>query len=726
MNNMIASPHSVLKEVFGYENFRLHQESIIESVLQGNDTFAIMPTGGGKSLCYQIPALVNEGLCLVISPLIALMKDQVDALVIQGIEAAYLNSTQSSGEQNDVFRRLKEGNIKLLYLAPERLFDESDFFLNFLTTLNVSLVAIDEAHCISSWGHDFRPVYLKLAKLKDKLENVPVIALTATADKITQKDIVEKLELQEAKTFISSFNRANITYHVSAKNDSFKQLVEFLNGFKNESGIIYCLSRDSTERTAAKLSEYGYEAEAYHAGMSPEQRGDVQERFIKDELKIVVATIAFGMGIDKSNVRFVVHLDLPKNIESFYQETGRAGRDGLPSTTLLFYSYGDVFRLRNFIKDDGDPDQVEIQTKKLERMAEFGALTTCRRRYLLNYFGEDAEDNCGSCDNCQNKRETFDGTEVAQMALSAIARLKENYGMNLVIDFLRGSKSEKIKSFMKELPTYGLGQSKSKQEWIHYFKELLRQDLVSKTEDQYPILNLNKASWQVLKGNLKVTMNKPITQTFATETVSEETYDKLLFEELRSWRRDEANASGLAPYMIFSDATLKQLSTYLPLQHSDLMQITGFGQVKIQKFGMEVLQIIRNYAAERDLSTRMHLKKGIKSPVVKKKTETSRRSGGTQDVTYKLYKDGMSIEEIVSNRNLSLSTIENHLSTFIESGDLAIDELVSSENQDLIRKQIDIHGWVSLRSLKDNLPDNIDYGQIRWVVSDVRREVNEK
>ncbi len=719
--NMVISPISVLKETFGYDQFRLHQEDIIESVLEDRDTFAIMPTGGGKSLCYQIPALIKEGTCLVISPLIALMKDQVDALKLQGIPAAYLNSTMSTEEQNEVFRQLKSGDLKLLYLAPERLFDENEYFLKYLESIQISMIAVDEAHCISSWGHDFRPVYLQLAQLKKRFDQVPLIALTATADKITQADIVEKLDLKAAKTFISSFNRENITYHVSAKNDSFRQLLGFLEGFKEESGIIYCLSRDSTERTAEKLRSVGYEAESYHAGMSTELRNDVQERFIKDELKIVVATIAFGMGIDKSNVRFVVHMDLPKNIESYYQETGRAGRDGLPSTTLLFYSYGDVFRLKNFINDEGDPEQVEIQTGKLEKMAEFGQLGTCRRKYLLNYFGEDAPDECGNCDNCQNTQETFDATELSQMALSAIARLKERFGMSLVIDFLRGSKSEKIKDYMKEMPTYGLGSRYSKQEWIHYFKELLRLGLVSKSEGQYPVLELNKSSWEVLKGQLKVTMNKPVAHSFDLPAMGEEVYDQQLFNELRAWRRDEANAQGLAPYMIFSDLTLKQLATYLPLQHSDLMQINGFGQIKIQKFGMEVLQLIRNYTASRELTSRMHLKKGL-AAVSKKRPQKYGSFGSTQDASFDLWKEGNSVEEIAKSRGLSLSTIENHLSVFIESGDIPIDQLVTAKHQELIRKQIEIHGWVSLRTLKDNLPDEISYGMIRWVVSDVRRE----
>ena len=721
MITMTDSPQDVLKEVFGYEDFRLHQKEIIENLLSGRDTFAIMPTGGGKSVCYQIPAIMLDGTCIVISPLIALMKDQVDALKIQGVNAAYLNSTQSAEEQNEIFRLLRQGDIKLLYLAPERIFDDNQYFLNFLTNLNISFIAIDEAHCISSWGHDFRPVYLKLAELKQKLSDIPVIALTATADKITQRDIVDKLNLRGPKVFISSFNRANIEYHVSPKNNSFQQLMEFLIGFKEESGIIYCLSRDSTERTAQKLKDYGFIAEAYHAGLESDVRASVQDRFIKDETKIVVATIAFGMGIDKSNVRFVVHMDLPKNIESYYQETGRAGRDGLPSTSLLFYSYGDVFRLRNFINQDENPEQEKIQLKKLDEMADFGQLTTCRRQYLLKYFGEDAPADCGSCDNCLNKYETINATEISQKALSAIARLQENFGMNLIVDFLRGSKSEKIKDYMRDLPTYGIGAELSKSDWIHYLKEMMRQQIISKTEDQYPVLKLNSKSWDVLKGNQEVILNKPKESIVSQQLITEETYEKSLFQDLRAWRRDVASSNGLAPYMIFSDASLKELCTYLPLQHSDLLLISGFGQVKVEKFGLEVLQIIRTFCAERDLTSRIHLKKGVKpKKSVNSKRTMSGGTSGTKQATLDLWNQGYSVEQIAVQRELSQSTIENHLSSFIESGQLNVTDLVDSKIQSLIKEQIELHGWVSLRTLKDNLPENISYGEIRWVVSDVK------
>ncbi|MCG8306760.1 MAG: RecQ family ATP-dependent DNA helicase, partial [Cytophagales bacterium] len=405
------SAQEILQEVFGYSEFRGNQVAIIESINSGNDTLVLMPTGGGKSLCYQIPALMATGLTLVISPLIALMKDQVEALKQHGIGAAFINSTQDYQEQEVILQQIQRGEIKLLYVAPERLFSDNVSFVGFLKKQDISLVAIDEAHCISQWGHDFRPEYLKLGGLKVLLEQeFPVMALTATADKQTRQDIVEKLGLANPAIFISSFNRENIQYHILSKTQQYERLVKFLNQHKEESGIIYCLSRKSTEQLAERLAYEGFSAKPYHAGLDTALKNEHQEAFIRDDIKIIVATIAFGMGIDKSNVRYVVHMDLPKNIESYYQETGRAGRDGLPSRAVLFYSYGDVVRLRYFISVEGNEEQTQIMSEKLDTMARFCEITTCRRQFLLRYFDEDFPDNCGACDTCLNAGETFDGT----------------------------------------------------------------------------------------------------------------------------------------------------------------------------------------------------------------------------------------------------------------------------------------------------------------------------
>ena len=551
-----------------------------------------MPTGGGKSLCYQIPALVLEGLTVVISLLMALMKDQVDALKLSGVAAAYLNSTQDHHEQAYIMDMLKLNEVKLLYVAPERILGKESNFVDFLKTLDISLIAIDEAHCISHWGHDFRPEYLMLSELAKVLKKkVPTIALTATADKITQKDIVDKLQLENPQVFISSFNRPNIQYHVTPKRNSFDQLLDFLHQNKNESGIVYTLTRKSTEKIADQLTEEGFNAKPYHAGLDTAVKTNHQEAFLKDEVKIIVATIAFGMGIDKSNVRYVVHMDLPKNIESYYQETGRAGRDGLPSQALLFFSFGDVFKLKGFVEIEDNQEQSAIVLQKLDQMAKYGQLKTCRRKYLLNYFGEEFAIHCGACDNCLNTFETIDGTEIAQKALSAVTRLEERFGVNYIIDFLRGSKSEKIWDRHKNLKTYGVGAEISKEDWRHYINELIGLEYLTRDNGKYPILKLGKKSWDVLKKGEKVSVNQPITQRFETETTNTD-YEYPLFDQLRTARRQWAAKENLPAYMVFSDATLRELATYLPLKTSDLASINGFGKIKIEKFGPVVVEVI--------------------------------------------------------------------------------------------------------------------------------------
>src|SRR6195952_2361931 len=469
------TPIQALQKYFGYSAFRHQQGAIIQHILDKKDVLTLMPTGGGKSLCYQLPAVLLEGLTIVISPLIALMKDQVDALNVNGIPAAFINSSQSTQEQIEISTRLKNNQIKLLYLAPERLFGKESKLIDFLKTLPVALIAIDEAHCISHWSHDFRPEYLMLAGLKTEFPNIPVIALTATADKLTQKDILEKLNLKNPAIFISSFNRENITYRVTPKKNSFNQLLAFLEDKKDESGIIYCLSRKSVESLAADLKARGYSAEAYHAGLDGAVKARNQETFLRDDVKIIVATIAFGMGINKSNVRYVVHVDLPKNIEGYYQETGRAGRDGLPSDALLLYSYGDANKLQRFARIEGNEEQSAIMLKKLDDMVKYSQLQTCRRQYLMQYFDEAFPNHCGSCDICLSEFEKFDATLIAQKALSAVARLKERFGNTYVIDFLRGSKREKIREEHKLLKTYGAGADIHRADWFRYIRELVAQ-----------------------------------------------------------------------------------------------------------------------------------------------------------------------------------------------------------------------------------------------------------
>ncbi|MDQ6815095.1 MAG: RecQ family ATP-dependent DNA helicase, partial [Bacteroidota bacterium] len=415
----LPNPQTILQRVFGYDSFRHNQQEIVEHVLAGNDAMVLMPTGGGKSLCYQVPALCLPGVTIVVSPLIALMKDQVDALLVSGVKAAFLNSTQSNAEQTFIFQQLKANQLKLLYLAPERLMGNETQFINFLQQISVSLFAIDEAHCISQWGHDFRPEYLVLGQLKKRFPSIPIIALTATADALTQKDIIDKLQFDDFRVFENSFNRPNIWYYVKPKKNYYEALINYLKQHKNDSGIIYCLSRTSTEKLAEDLKADGFSAAAYHAGLEKSQRDDRQEKFLKDDIHIMVATIAFGMGINKSNVRFVVHVDLPKNIEGYYQETGRAGRDGLHSEAILFYGVGDVMKLKRFAEVEGNEAQTKIMLQKLDKMSKFCEIRTCRRKYLLNYFNDAAPDYCGSCDNCLLAPVLKDTTIIAQKILSA-------------------------------------------------------------------------------------------------------------------------------------------------------------------------------------------------------------------------------------------------------------------------------------------------------------------
>jgi len=712
----MKTPLQILKTTFGYEKFRHEQEKIIQCALNKQDTMVLMPTGGGKSLCYQIPALILDGLTIVISPLIALMKDQVDALRLNGIKAAYLNSTLSAQEQSHVISQVRNNELKMLYLAPERLLGQENRFINFLQGCNVSLFAIDEAHCISQWGHDFRPEYMMLAQLKTAFKNVPVMALTATADKLTRRDILEKLNLHQPQVFISSFNRENIHYHVKPKRNSFDELLDFLEPRKEESGIIYVLSRASTEDLAARLDAEGFSVKPYHAGLERDTREKHQDMFLKDEVNIIVATIAFGMGIDKSNVRYVVHMDLPKNIESYYQETGRAGRDGLKSDALLFYTYADVMKLKSFVEIDGNPEQSKVMLKKLDEMSEYGNLRTCRRKYLLNYFDEEAESECGSCDVCLSDYEKFDGTVIAQKALSAVARLEEKFGATYIIDFLRGSQSAKIWDRHKQLKTYGVGTDISKENWQQYMNDLIHLGYLEKTEGRYPVLQLTEKSNAVLYNNEKVMLVEAITQQ-KEEAVAAPPYEKDLFIQLKELRNQLAREENVPAYIIFSDATLQELATYLPGTLDELKQISGFGAVKIQRYGEEFLQKVTEYKQENGLESKMDQKRPKRVRKPRKEVTTN-----TKLESLNLYKKGNSVPEIAKIRNLSPNTIEGHLAHFISESTLTIEQFVSDEKIALISKAIEKHGDVGLSPIKNELGDEVSYGEIRMVLSHLRRE----
>lgn len=718
----MKTPLEILQQYFGYDNFRLEQASAIENVIAKKDTFVLMPTGGGKSLCYQVPALFLEGTAIVISPLIALMKDQVDALRMNGISASYINSSMSAWEQNETLHQLKNGQLKLLYVAPEKLSADNGAFLKLLNEVNISLFAVDEAHCVSHWGHDFRPDYLFLNGLNNQFPNIPIIALTASADEITRKDIIKQLNLQEPLVLISSFDRANIKYFVQPKQSVLQNILQYLNEHPNDSGIIYCLSRKGTEEMSNNLKENGINSAFYHAGLSSVERAKVQENFLKDKTRVMVATIAFGMGIDKSNVRFVMHADLPKNIESYYQETGRAGRDGLPSEAILFYSNADVVKLRRFAMIEGNEEQSNLMLHKLKQMSDFAEMQKCRRQYLMEYFGEKHAGNCNSCDFCLSEFETFDATIDAQKLLSAVFRLKERYGKNLIIDFLRGSKSAKISDYMRSLPTYGVGMDHDKNYWQNLIRQLLINNFLSESNEEFSVLKLTEESKLVLFKNKKVIFTKVKEQAKAV-TIAEVENDysisnidanEDLFIELKILRREIAERENVPPYVIFSDATLLELSTYLPNSKEELNQISGFGAFKIEKYGEIFLPIILEYCKSNNLSSKINEKKQKRKNVAK---STNKYEAGTFTTTFQMFKAGNSIEEIASIRNLTINTIQNHLVNFVTFGTIKPSELMDTSKIEPIIEITKTQSIQSLKAIKEELGEGFSYFEIHIAIA---------
>ncbi|MBI5888225.1 MAG: RecQ family ATP-dependent DNA helicase [Deltaproteobacteria bacterium] len=628
-----ARPIDVLKKQFGYASFRLEQEAVINAVLERRDVLAVMPTGGGKSVCYQIPALMLGGITVVISPLIALMKDQVDALTVSGIPAAFLNSSLTEAGQREVFRRLRLGELKLLYVAPERIMSGEGRFIEFMKGQPVSLFAVDEAHCISHWGHDFRPEYLALAALKANFPGVPVVALTASADAVTRGDITAKLGLKGALTFISSFNRANIHYHIRPKRGVYGAVAGYIDRHRDDSGIIYALSRRSVDGIAERLRSDGFSAIPYHAGLDAGTRARHQEMFQRDEIKIIVATIAFGMGIDKSNVRYVMHCDLPKNIESYYQETGRAGRDGLKSDAILFFSRGDVMKLKSFVKIEGNPQRSLIMQKKLDQMARLCEGTVCRRKRLMNYFGEAFGDRCNSCDICLGVHEEVP----ARPAIKHETR-----------------------------PEAG----------------------VEPPEGAQPLQGEEGAD-----------------------------FERDLFAELKRLRKAIADEAGVPAYIIFGDSTLVELSSYLPQELADIAAISGFGEVKLEKYGGVFLEAVRAYCVKNSLATRIHLKQPRRR---KRSREEIKEKAGTKELSLGLYRAGKSITNIAAERGLKPDTVMGHLAHYIGAGLVGVNELVPPEKIPVIANAVKKNGPNYPGPIKRGLGDNYSYGEITAVINHMR------
>ncbi len=713
---MIKDAKIILKDIFGYDDFRPLQKEVIENVLAKKDTLCIMPTGGGKSLCYQIPALLFEGLTIVVSPLISLMDDQVKQLDALGIEARMLNSSLSRDEYESNVELLRQKKVRLLYLAPETLL--MDKTLALLASQKVSCFTIDEAHCISEWGHDFRPEYRQLMQLRKRFPEAVCLALTATATLRVQQDIRKSLQFEESASFVASFNRENLFLEIEQKSQPAQQTLTFLERFPNQSGIIYCLSRKQVNEMAEFLEEEGYSVKPYHAGLTSEQRQQNQASFICDDTQIMVATIAFGMGINKPNVRFILHFDLPSNIESYYQQIGRAGRDGLRADCLFLFSYGDIRKIKFFIQQKQVSEQV-IATTQLNALVGFAETEDCRRIPLLEYFGEEHLDtNCGMCDNCMSEAQpAIDVTIPAQQFLSCVKHSEELFGAGHVIDILRGSKSQKIQKFAHHnLSTYGIGKKYSKKQWFFLSRSFVQKGLLVQ-DMQHGSLKLTEKAWDVLRGNQSISAKLEPEQETNPQPKAEHKYDSKLFEALRVLRKNIADQSRVPPYVIFPDKTLIEMATYFPHSEEVMMQLHGVGSVKFHKYADPFLQIIATYCQTNLLTERPKLKTGRVSTSISKRIGKPRHQ-----IVGEKYNGGSSILDLAQEFQIQVNTIVDHLLRYSSEGNvllfkqniLEISQL-SSEELLATQKAFEQHGTTALRPIYDALHEKVSYDELKII-----------
>jgi ATP-dependent DNA helicase RecQ len=712
----------LLKQYFGFTSFRPLQEAIIRDALAGKDVFALLPTGGGKSLCFQLPAMAQNGLTVVVSPLIALMKDQVDGLQAAGVPATFLNSSLGPGEGRERVRGLFRGAYRLLYVAPERLMLPG--FLEEVKRWKVRLLAIDEAHCISEWGHDFRPEYRQLVQLRTVFPQVPLMALTATATQRVRQDIISQLQLRDPGCYVASFNRPNLLYRVFAKQRAYQQVLEFIRRRPRESGIIYCQARKTTESLAARLNADGVQAQPYHAGLSAEERTRHQELFLRDEVRVICATIAFGMGINKPNVRFVLHYDLPKNIEGYYQETGRAGRDGLPGECVLFFSAGDASKQLRFI-DEKPPAERPIARRQLEQMVHYAESARCRRRDLLGYFGEPSPaDNCRGCDNCLTPRDTYDGTVAAQKFLSCVYRLRQqsglDFGLNQVVEVLTGAETEGVRKWRHQnLSTYGIGREHTRPEWKALGRELARLGLVRQSGDRFPVVSLTPEGLALLRERKKVVLTRPVSAPEPqVQRAGEIACDEVLFERLRQLRKQLADQRSVPPYIIFSDVTLRLMARDYPAQEPDLARLSGVGEKKLREFGAVFLNEIAN-----------HLRSNPRQIFADTSfAGTGLGSGGlglsdTVRDTLSRFRSGQSVEAIAQERRLTLGTVFGHLADALAVGEeIELEPFLTREQRAEIAAALRKLGWTSLSPVFNALGGRYDYGRLKLVRAALMRQ----